>query len=264
MEKKHLVMVWVMMFSMGLNAGCKNESKSFTARDVKVALGSIDRGDDVETLTELEEARFAKTSFQEALDQLAEVKRKEIDAQERRIKLQSVLEDGSDSLVDGDVIIELSTVDSEISALEKEVELSQKLAIAKREILNKELEDLTEVEKAKIGEAGEDFQMAYNTDAGKARQNMEELKIRLEISYEAQKEIVGNQSREVETLNNKLKFKFIEIDTLISQGQGQSDRVKALGIEISEIQQEKEAAVDDLILLTANQENLAESLRNLL
>lgn len=254
MEKKHVLLALVMIMSLGLNTGCKNESKRLVEPEAKVQPESI--SPDSMELSALEKAKLAKAASKKSLDELAKAIKAEREAKANRDKIQEALAVENDVIIHEELSQSLWLANAEIAGLEKEVELNNRIVTDKRALLDKELENLTIAELAEVGEADVDLQVAFNQDPDQVRKQLDEMKVRLEIAYEAQKVIVENQQAAIDALNKDLKIKAERIE-LAGDPALDAGVLKALSEDFLATESRRHAAMQQLSTMIALQENLA-------
>ncbi len=256
MEKKHIIIALMMLSSLALNTGCKNESKSYMG-EVTVAPDSLGSVDEV-VLTDFEEAVQAKASSIKALDALAEVKSEKSAALRERDELDAALDGETNAIITSSIVSSIVTLDQKISGLDEQIDLSERLVVAKRQILNTILARLTEAEKAELGEADVEYQMAYNND-----KVAEERRLRMEITYDAQVEAVENQTAQIEQLDISIKVFSEELEGLEATGQGDSSRAQDLRSDLAKFHERMTVAAKQRTLLVAIRDSIASEIRSL-
>ncbi|MGH1468544.1 MAG: hypothetical protein ACRBBP_06660 [Bdellovibrionales bacterium] len=254
MEKKNILIALMLVSSLALSTGCKNESKSFIG-DATVAPESINPNEEIVVLTDFEEAVQAKASSTEALNNLSDVKAEREEAVKERGEYEAALDGETSAIITSAIVASIANMDQKISGLDAQVDLSERLVVAKRQILNTILERLTENEKAEIGEADAEYQMAYNES--------EERRVRMEMTYEAQVEAVKNQTDLIEKLDISIKVLSGELEDLEATGQADSNRAVNLRSDIAKLHEQMTASAKQRTLLVAIRDSLAEDIRSL-
>jgi len=243
--QKTLILAGLAM-SLVVASGCKNSSidaaervkgspePSFVANDLLVD----------EAMSMKEKSKAANKALRNSRKALKE-------AEEFRDKIVAAREAEGNSIVKEILSTEVEGSIKEVQALQENVTMARKLVIAERKNFNTALEKLSDADKQRVGLAEESFSMGHNEKVS-----------RIEMSLDAEKEMVKKTEEKIQKLNARLIY---AQDQMVMLEEAGTTIVPASVImyekeQLANLENDLEEANKDLAVHMANEENLAKLL----
>ncbi len=236
MKKKQLITALIMMFAVGAATGCKNSSKSSLEPEVVV-------GPSIKESTKSEELKAAvqaKVKLQDAVSD-SEALASAIEASKvDRDEAEAVYNTESNLEVVKAALERVEVIDSEIESLEKQMQLSVRVVEARKRLMVKAMENLTEDEVSELG--------AVDTEAI-ASPEVEDVLAGVETRYEALQEIISTQRTRVNEITEQITVKSDRLEELDGESLRSTVEAEKLEVEIESLERAKNAAEGQIKLM---------------